>query len=289
MNFRDLEYVIEASKTLSFSKAAEICHVSQPSLSAQVKKLEEELGADLFIRSKRRIYMTTFGEMFVERAAEILQIREDMYRLANQSKNPLEGEIILGAILTVAPYMFPKIVNVLSQKAPGIKLSLKESKTEDLLKGLLDGKIDAAIVSLPTDDHVFESQSLFTEPFYVAVAEGHELAAKNFVTDKDLDMQKLILLEEGHCFRSQALDVCRSTTARENTVFNATSLETIRHFIPTGEDITLMPAMARKDNDGVRYIPFENDKFSREIGVIWRKTCNKKPQVEKLVSLIAEL
>ena len=234
MNFRDLEYVIEASKTLSFSKAAENCHVSQPSLSAQVKKLEEELGATIFMRSRRKIHITTFGERFVEKATEILQIREDMHRLANESRNPLEGQVTLGAILTVAPYMFPKIVNTLSEKTPGIKLSLKESKTEDLLKGLLDGKIDAAIVSLPTDDHVFESQSLFTEPFYVAVSESHDLASKSSLSDNDLDMRKLILLEEGHCFRSQALDVCRSTTARENTVFNATSLETIRHFISTG-------------------------------------------------------
>jgi len=289
MNFRDLEYVIETAKALSFSRAAETCNVSQPSLSAQIKKLENTLGADIFIRSKRKVYLTSFGEQFIDKAKQAIQVREDMYNLANQNKNPLEGSITLGGILTVAPYMFPQIVNKLAKQAPKIKLNLKEAKTEDLLKGLLDGKIDAAILSLPTDEHVFESRSLFIEPFYVAVSKTHPLASKKAISDKDLDTQKLILLEEGHCFRSQALDVCHSTSALENKMFKATSLETIRHFIVSGDSITLMPEMARQKGDNVAYIPLKDKAFTREIGVVWRKSSNKVLQIEKLISLIKGL
>ena len=185
--------------------------------------------------------------------------------------------------------MFPQIVSGLAHDAPKMKLSLKEAKTENLLKGLLEGNVDAAIVSLPSDDHVFESASLFVEPFYVAVANDHPLASKEFIADKDLEAHNLILLEEGHCFRAQALEVCHSTAAKENKVFNATSLETIRHFVSIGEGITLMPSMARQDHDGITYIPLKNNKFSREIGIIWRKSNHKKPQIEKLVSLIQNL
>lgn len=286
MNFRDLEYAIETAKALSFSKAAKVCNVSQPSLSTQIKKLEESLGANIFIRHKRKIYLTSFGEKFIDKARQAIDVREDMYRLANENKDPLEGKITLGAILTVAPYMFPQIAHNVSKAAPKIKLNLKEAKTEELLKGLLDGKIDAVILSLPTDDHVFESQALFTEPFYIAVSEKHTLASKKVISDTDLDGQKLILLEEGHCFRTQALDICHSTTAQENKTFNATSLETIKHFIPLSDDITLMPDMARQKDDGIVYIPLKDKKFTRDIGVVWRKSCNKKPQIEKLISLI---
>ncbi|MGN7438736.1 MAG: LysR substrate-binding domain-containing protein [Alcanivorax sp.] len=286
MNFRDLEYVVEASKCLSFSKAAEICNVSQPSLSAQIKKLEAEVGVDLFIRSNRRIYLTSFGESFVSKAKEILSVREGIYALSHQAQNPLEGRITLGGILTVAPYVFPKIVKGLRQEAPKIQLSLKEAKTEDLLMGILDGTVDAAILSLPTDDHVFESRVLFSESFYIAVSKDHELASKACISEKDLEGRDLILLEEGHCFRSQALDVCYSSSARENDMFNATSLETIRHFVAEGGGVTLMPAMARMPNDGIVYIPMDKGKFSRDIGVVWRKSSNKTPQIEKLLSVV---
>ena len=286
MNFRDLEYVVEASKCLSFSRAAENCNVSQPSLSAQIKKLEAEVGADIFIRSKKRIYLTSFGDAFVETAKDILSKKDDIYNLAEKNQNPLEGKITLGGILTVAPYLFPQIVKTLKAEAPKIQLCLKETKTEDLLKGLLDGKVDAAIISLPTDDHVFESRVLFKESFYVAVSKDHELAGRKSVSEKDLEGRDLILLEEGHCFRSQALDVCYSGAAKENNMFTATSLETIRHFVAKGGGITLMPAMARMKNDGIVYIPMDKNKFSRNIGVVWRKSCNKTPQIEKLVSVI---
>ncbi len=288
MNFRDLEYVIEVSKSLSFTKAARTCNVSQPSLSAQIKKLEQELGAPIFIRSSRKIHLTAFGEILVQKAQEILSVRDDIRRVAHENQNPLEGKLRLGAILTVAPYIFPQIVHEVQENAPKIKLYLKEGKTEELISLMLAGKLDAAVMSLPTDNHVFETYSLFTEPFYLAVPEHHPLAGKEEIDEHDLDDQTLILLEEGHCFRSQALDICHSSTAKENQMFKATSLETIRHFVSIGEGITLMPEIACDQRGNIKFIPLKNKKFSREIGLVWHKNCHKKLQIEKLASLIAD-
>lgn len=289
MNFRDLNYVVQAAKLLSFSKAAERCNVSQPSLSAQIKKLEDELGSAIFVRTKRQVHVTAFGKNFVQKAIAMLQLQQEVFSMAGEHKNPLEGVVRLGAILTVAPYLFPQIVLDVQAKAPKMQLSLKEGKTEDLLSLLLSDKIDAAIISLPTDDHVFESQHLFTEAFYLAVPQGHEWAAKKQVDEEELHDKNLILLEEGHCLRAQALEVCQLSLAKENKIFTATSLETIRHFIAMGAGMTLMPSMARLQGDSLSYIPFKNKNFAREIGIVWRKSCNNKLQIEKLVKLIQEI
>lgn len=289
MNFRDLEYVLEVSRTLSFSKAAEICNVSQPSLSAQIKKLELELGSDLFIRNNRKTYLTAFGASFIEKAEEILAIQSDIRQLARQNKDPLEGEFRLGAILTVAPYLFPNLARKVRDKAPKIDLSLREGKTEELLSALLAGRIDAALISLPTDENVFETYALFQERFFVAVSNENPLAKKENVRLQDLKNEQLILLEEGHCFRTQALEVCQFSHAQESSVFKATSLETIRNFVAAGNGMTLIPEMAMQDTDGVTYLPIEDKIFTREIGLVWRKSCDKKSKIERFIEMITPL
>ena len=289
MNIRDLEYIVAVGAHGSFSYAAEICNVSQPSLSTQVKKVEEQLGVQLFNRSRRKVEITSYGARFIERAEQILELLDEIRELADQHAGRIEGRIVLGAILTVAPYIFSDIVKAVAEHAPFIELVLKETTTESLLKSLLLREIDAAILSLPTDEHVFESSSFFEEPFYLAVDEGHALAASEMIKDEDLKGRDLILLEEGHCFRNQALEICRATTARENEVFQATSLETIRHVVASGAGITLMPAIARKENDGVVYIPMENTHFKREIGIVWHKSSPKQVLIQRLVELVREV
>ena len=286
MNFRDLEYVVAVSKTLSFSKAAEACHVSQPSLSAQIKKLETELQNELFVRTKRKIHLSTFGKVFVQKAEDILTIRDDIKKAAAKNQDPMKGSIKIGAILTVAPYLFPQIVQTLKDKAPKIELRLKEAKTEELISDLLCGNIDIAILSLPTDDHIFDTHALLTEPFYIAVPKEHALSQNTSITGDMLKDHSLILLEEGHCFRDQALDVCHSALATENKMFEATSLETIRQFIAAEDGITLVPAMAKKDNDGLAYIPLCDQNFQRVIGLAWRPSCNKKAQIQSLIHIL---
>ena len=286
MNFRDLEYVIEVSRALSFVQAARTCNVSQPTLSAQIKKLEQELGAEIFIRNNRKVYLTAYGKDFVKQAQDILAIRSDMIDRSKEKQEFHYGNLRLGAILTAAPYMFPNIVNTVQEKLPNLKLSLIEATTEALIGLLLKDEIDAAIISLPTDTNIFEAHSLLSESFYLAVPSNHKLAHESYVDETMLDNERLILLEEGHCFRNQALEVCYSSSAKINETFAATSLETIRFLLQTGKGITLMPAMATRDDDNIRYIPFKNQKFSREIGLIWRKNSLKKNQLDKLVSVL---
>lgn len=286
MNLRDLEYIVAVGEHGSFSYAASLCHVSQPSLSTQVKKVEAELGIKLFKRSRRSVEVTAYGAQFIERARQILSLLEEIRDMADQAAEKTEGKVVVGGILTVAPYLFSYIAKAVSKHAPNIELMLKEATTENLVKGLLMRNVDMAIISLPTDDNIFESVTLFEEPFYLAVANSHPLASRKIIKDDDLKGRDLILLDEGHCFRNQALDICYSTAARENTVFSATSLETIRHFVSTEEGITLIPNMAIKENDGIAYLPLANKQFKREIGVIWQKSSPKRSLIVQMVDLL---
>ena len=288
MNLRDLEYIVAVGKHRKFSYAAELCHVSQPSLSAQIKKVEEELGSQIFERSRRKVEVTAYGSQFIERAEKILGLLQEVKDLAHEHANRVGGQITLGAILTVAPYLFSHIVKTVKSFEPTIELILREATTEVLIKELLLREIEMAVISLPTDDNVFESSLLFEEPFYLAVGEAHPLAKKEIIEDDDLKNRDLILLEEGHCFRKQALEICQNTTAKENTVFRATSLETIRYFIATGEGVTLMPKIAMKSNDGVAYIPLSNPQFNRKIGLIWMKNSEKSVLIHRLAEIIKE-
>lgn len=285
MNLRDLEYIVAVGKHLNFSYAAQVCHVSQPSLSAQIKKVEEELDLQIFERSRRKVEVTAFGNEFIQRAETILTLLKEIQDLADSRNMLLKGELSLGAILTVAPYIFSQIVKTVSENESSIRLILKESKTETLVKNILTGEIDAAIVSLPSDDHVFESIPLFVEPFFLAMPQDHPLSNKEVIEDEDLKNLDLILLEEGHCFRKQALDVCKTTAALENNMFQATSLETIRHLVASGAGLTLMPGIAVKQNDHLVYRPLANPNFKREIGIISIKSPVKKALIAKLGEL----
>ena len=287
MNLRDLEYIVAVGKHLNFSYAAEVCNVSQPSLSTQIKKVEDQLGSRIFERSRRRrVQVTAFGTQFIERAEKILALMQEMRDLANTHAHRVAGRITLGAILTVAPYLFSHLVKCIKSDEPSIDLILREATTESLIKSLLAREIDIALISLPTDSNVFESVSLYKEPFFLAVSSDHPLAARDIVRDQDLKSQDLILLEEGHCLRNQALEICQTTSAQENEAYRATSLETIRHFVSSGEGITLMPDFARQAHDGITYIPMENPHFSREVGLIWRKSPEKPVVIHRLVEII---
>lgn len=287
MNFRDLTYVITVAQQASFSKAAKLCHVSQPSLSAQIKKLEDQLQGKLFIRDKRNVHVTEMGKAFIAKAERILSLQEEILALNSMCSQDLSGPVRLGAILTVAPYLFPSIIKTTKAHAPNLHLTLQEGTTESLVAKLLDGSLDAALLSLPTDRNLFTQRPLVTEPFYLATAQDHPLASKDIVTHDDLSGQALLLLDEGHCFRDQALDICQRYTLRENKTFQATSLETIRHFVSIDDGITLMPAMARRNGDGIAYTPLR-DNAERTIGLVWRKQSNLAHKLERLSALLAE-
>lgn len=282
MNLRDLEYILAVATYKSFSLGAKSCHVSQPSLSAQIRKVEDELGVRIFERDSRHVLLTNYGSVFIEKAQRILDEVEGMRSLARQSLDPFDGVFRMGAIATVAPYFFPTVLKKVKARAPRLQLELKEGQTAQLVENLLSGELDAAILSLPTDQTLFESLPLFVDPFLLAVPEGHRLAKLKEVKEADLKDEKLILLDEGHCLRLQALDLCVNSAIQEDRAFRASSLETIRHIVATNEGITLMPSIARKNNDGIVYVPMKNDTYKRTIGLVWRKSTSRKQLISAL-------
>lgn len=285
MNIRDLKYLIAVADHNHFGKAAEACFVSQPALSMQIKKLEDSLGVLLIERTNKRIFFTEIGKLIVQQARDILYHVDTLQEIANQSKDPFCGELRLGIIPTLAPYLLPLIIPGLSTLFPKLTLYLIEETTLNLLTKLNEGKIDGALLALPIEDN-FSVNPLFDEEFVLALPLDHPLTKQKIVDFSDLENKTLLLLEDGHCLRDQALAVCHRAHASESKNFHATSLETLRHMVASGVGMTLMPKLSCRSNDGVCYIPFTSPIPMRTIGLIWRKTTAKKILLEHLVDYI---
>ncbi|MDI1351501.1 MAG: DNA-binding transcriptional regulator OxyR [bacterium] len=285
MNIRDLKYLVAVADHNHFGKAAEECFVSQPALSMQIKKLEESLGVLLIERTNKRIFFTEIGKLIVQQARDILYRVESLQEVANQSKDPFCGELHLGIIPTLAPYLLPLIIPGLSTLFPQLTLYLVEDTTLTLLTTLNEGKLDGALLALPIEGD-FVVHSLFDEEFVLAVPLGHPLAKQKIANFSDLENKTLLLLEDGHCLRDQALAVCRRAHASESKKFRATSLETLRHMVAAGVGITLLPKLSCRSNDGVCYLPFTSPIPMRTIGLIWRGSAAKKILLEHLVGHI---
>lgn len=287
MNLRDLQYLIAVADLRSFNKAADKCHVSQPALSNQIRKLEETLGVILFERNNKRVMITESGEQMVTIARRILNDVDTMHEIAGSGQNPLAGKLRLGAFPTLSAYIFPDLVPKIMHDMPKLKLVLVEEKTHVLLERLKRGELDAALLALPIDDDELETHALFDDEFLLAVTPGHALAKRKTVKAEDLRQHKLLLLEEGHCLRHQALSVCQLAGTEEEQDFRATSLETLRQMVKAGTGITLMPNIAiHKNENDIRYIPFVSPAPHRTIALVWRKTSAKKAVIEKLKSLL---
>ena len=284
MNIRDLRYFVAVAELGHFGKAAEQCFVSQPTLSGQIKKLEEELGVQLFERTNRRVVLTDAGQQIQPLAQRILREVESVKEIADSTKDPLSGRFKLGAFPTLATYIFPELVPALKKLAPKLRLILIEEKTAVLLEQLRTGQIDAALLALPIHDDYFLSQKLFDDEFMLAVPKDHELAAAKKVDQAMLAQQRLLLLEEGHCLRDQALEVCQLHGLGEEQDFRATGLETLRQMVRAGTGITFMPKIAVKEKErGLHYIPFKKPAPIRTIGLVWRKTSARMPVIERVI------
>lgn len=292
MNLRDLKYLIAVAKHQHFGKAAEACFISQPALSMQLKKLEEYLDVQLFERNNKTVIITEIGKKLVEQAKKITQAADDMIVLAKTFQNPEEGEVKLGAFPTLAPYYLPKSMPKIIKKFPKLKLFLLEEKTDILITKLLSGEIDTAFLAtpMPLSDHqkkLLESIELFKEPFYLAVSKSHPLAKLKKITQNNIKNEKLLLLEDGHCLRQQALDVCEITGAFEQQDFRATSLETLREMVAANIGITLVPELAiNKKDSRINYLPFCNHKYARTISMVWRKTSARAELFQELIKAI---
>lgn len=285
MNLRELEYLVAVARFRHFGKAAVHCNVSQPALSIQLKKLEDELGVCLFERNNKQVLITPMGTKITMRAQMILQQAAELKQFALGEKDIFSGELKLGAFPTLAPYYLPKIVPKIMQEMPNIKLLLIEDKTDILTDKLQKGEIDCAFMALPIEAENLIYRRLFEDEFYLAVSAGHEWAQRSEIDIDELRDKSLLLLEDGHCLRQNALDVCRLTGAIEAQEFRATSLETLRQMVRIGGGITLMPALAKQENDGLKYIKFKPQAPTRKIALVWRKTTYKAELFAKLCDI----
>lgn len=272
MNLRDLRYLVALSEYRHFGKAAEACFVSQPALSMQIQKLEKTLGTPLLERNNKSVLLTPIGKIITKKAKNILQEVDQIYELAKIAEGRYSGELRIGIIPTLAPYLLPRIMPDLTKNLPDVRFYWTEQQTEQLIQKLKTGTLDAALLAMPTSESSFKHSELFKEEFLVAVPSQHALSKRKNINLNDLSNENVLLLEEGHCMRDQTLDLCHKFNAKETQNFRATSLETLRHMVAAGNGITLMPKLAQQANDNIIYIPFKGPKPTRTIGLYWRSS-----------------
>ena len=276
MNLRDLKYLVALADHRHFGKAADASFVSQPTLSTQIRKLEDELGVALVERAPRKVMLTPVGREIVERARRIVAEVDQLGEVARRSRDPEAGTVRLGIFPTLGPYLLPHVVPRIRKRFPQLELLLVEEKSDVLLQRLREGALDAALLALPVHDDQLHAEFLFEEPFLLAVPESHPLASHGPLALDDLSSQTLLLLEDGHCLRDQALDVCRTAGAGENGGFRATSLETLRQMVAANVGVTLLPSLAVKppvaQSDAIRLLPFRDPQPSRRIAMVWRRS-----------------
>jgi LysR family hydrogen peroxide-inducible transcriptional activator len=292
MTLQELRYLVALADKGHFVRAAESCHVGQSTLSTQLKKLEDYLGVPLFERNKHRLMPTPVGAQIVERARVALEVVEEIRELARGCHDPMSGPLRLGVIPTLGPYLVPYVLPTIRGRFPKLHLYLREDLTANLLDRLRHGALDALLLALPVSGEDLEAMSLFREPFLVALPTGHPLEQKKRISEKDLTGQSVLLLEEGHCMRDQALAICGSTSTAEREEFKATSIETLRQMVAAGAGCTLLPALAAVPGIGsvknglVQIRPFVSPAPVRTIGIVWRHRYPREATVRQLAEVI---
>ncbi|KTC73063.1 Hydrogen peroxide-inducible activator [Legionella birminghamensis] len=286
MNLRDLHYFVVLAKTQHFGDAAKLCHISQPTLSMQLKKLEDELGIKLFERSNRQVILTEAGRKVLAKAQSVLHETQELKDMAESLSDPLSGELRLGVIPTLAPYFLPLIMPQIQKRFPKLRVWLIEEQTHRLSAKLAQGDLDAAIMATPVEAD-FESVMLFKEPFYFAYSKNYPFSKNGPIKLNDLAEQSVLLLEEGHCLREQAMDICRSAKAKTSVDFTATSLETLRLMVESGLGVTLLPALAvRNITENLKVLPFAEPVPYRTIALYYRAQTVKLECLQLLAKLI---
>ena len=291
LKLKDLRYLVAVADTRHFGRAAERSFVSQPTLSAQLKKLEEYLGVQLIERSPKRVQLTAAGEEIVERARRILDSSDEIVELARGHRDPLAGRLRLALLPTIGPYLLPNVAASLRKQLPRLELMLYEYQTDPMLEKLHSGEIDVGILALGSVSlDGLDSHELYKEPFTVAMPAAHRLAQRNSIKVDDLAHETLLLLDDGHCLRDQALDICANTDVHEKQDFRATSLETLRQMVASGVGITLLPELAGRgaygNARGVIIRPFTRPVPTRTIGAVWRRSSARRPAILALCKQI---
>ena len=292
LKLKDLRYLVAVADNRHFGRAAARCFVSQPTLSAQLKKLEQTLGVQLIERAPNNVSLTPAGEEIVARARRILEASDEVVALARSQRDPLAGKLRVALLPTIGPYLLPRVAPAIRKSLPRLQLRLYEYQTAPMLEKLHGGELDVGILALPVELAGLEARELYREPFTVALPERHPLAAQDTVRVADLKGETLLLLEDGHCLRDQALEVCSQVGVRDSQDFRATSLETLRQMVATGAGVTLLPELAGRgayrNARGVVLRPFAKPAPQRHIGALWRKSTARRPAIDALARLIAE-
>ena len=297
MTLTELRYLVALSETGHFRRAADSCNVSQPTLSIAIKKLEDELGINLFERARNRVTPTPIGERIVAQARTVLQEASNLLNLAEQGKDPLGSVLSVGAIYTVGPYLFPRLVAQLRKLAPGMPLYIEESYTADLRIKLSSGALDAIFVALPFTEPEVVTRELFDEPFVVLLPKDHRLASEKAIDPAALADYKVLLMGEGHCFRDQVLEACpglqesmQAHSARDLATVEGGSLETLKQMVASGMGITVLPESAANlslySDSNLALLPFTEPGPSRTIALAWRVSYPRHQAIDILTDAL---
>jgi LysR family transcriptional regulator, hydrogen peroxide-inducible genes activator len=292
LKLKDLRYLVAVAEQRHFGRAAARCFVSQPTLSAQLKKLEQSLGVQLIERAPNNVSLTAAGEQIVARARRIIEASEEVVELARAQRDPLAGRLRVAFLPTIGPYLLPHVTRAIRKSLPQLELRLYEYQTAPMLEKLREGELDLGVLALPVDLTGLEARELYREAFTVALPERHPLARRETLRVTDLRGEKLLLLEEGHCLREQALEVCGNAGVSEGEDFRATSLETLRQMVAAGAGVTLLPELASRgaygNARGVKVRPFARPAPVRQIGAVWRRTTPRRAAIDAVARVIAE-
>lgn len=290
MNLRDLDYICAVADHKHFGRAAEFCNVSQPTLSGQIKKLETQLDVTLFERSHKAIRVTDIGEEIIAIAREARDAARRIKALAASAQDPLAGSLSLGLIPTIAPYLIPLFVGKISDKLPNMSMTYREDLTERLTTSLLSGELDIAVLATPPEEDSLTAIELYSEPFWLVFPETHELRQLNKPSMKDVKQEDVLLLTEGHCFRDQALSICRPVQQRKRQSLRATSLETLINLVASGQGITLVPALAMRSgwsaDIGLMSHELTDKGATRKVYLTYRKRFPRLEAVKAIANLI---
>jgi LysR family hydrogen peroxide-inducible transcriptional activator len=297
MTLTELKYIVAVARARHFGHAAESCFVAQPTLSVAIKKLEDELGVVLFERGGSEVSVTPLGAQIVAQAERVLEQTAAIKELAKQNKDPLAGPLRLGVIYTIGPYLLPPLVKNLIDNVPQMPLVLQENFTVRLLELLRQGELDAAIMALPLPDHGMSMQTLYDEPFVVAMPKTHAWAKRKEISAADLKTETMLLLGNGHCFRDQVLEVCPEMARFSSPgngmqrTFEGSSLETIRHMVASGIGLTVLPRASVPDmhdkNGMLAFVPFMAPVPDRRVVIVWRKSFTRRAAIDAVCAAVA--
>jgi LysR family hydrogen peroxide-inducible transcriptional activator len=294
MTLTELRYIVAVARERHFGRAADACFVSQPTLSVSVKKLESELGVQLFERGGSEVSLTPIGEEVVAQAQRVLDEASQIREIADQGRDPLRGPLRVGVIYTIGPYLLPRIIKSMIANYRDMPMILQENYTVRLLELMRTGELDVAVLAEPFDDTGLNTALLYDEDFWVAVPKDHPWKDRPHVSSVDLKKETMLLLGIGHCFRDHVLEVCpeaakfAANSAGIQKTFEGSSLETIRHMVAEGLGITVLPRMsiALEDDSLLRFIPFEAPVPNRRVVLAWRKTFTRQAAIDALRATI---